>query len=430
MKNVTYMKYGNTKLPICSDDYNILQIIKSSNYEVTKSEDDIIADALENPIDSARLRELVYPGQTVCLVIPDATRAWQKTHKYLSKIVDELIAGGIQDSDIVFLSALGTHRPQTKEEHATLLGEDLKDRFTVIDHDCHDKSNLVYVGKTTYGTPVSINKLSLECDHVIITGAIIYHFLVGWSGGKKSLVPGIASYETIMANHALSLNDNLGHGTHPNVRSGNIRSNPLHDDMLQAASFIRPTFMFNVIMGPDGNIAGAVAGNYISAHEAGRNLVDSIDGVDIKEKADVVIASAGGYPKDINLYQSIKTLINAREAARDGGTIILISECREGIGGDSDIQDIILNFDNLIDREKSLRDRYSISKFVGYYFCETAEKFKLILVSELDPEILRNAKVTVVKDLNQALDMVYGENTAKLKTHLMPQAANTLPKIP
>ncbi len=130
-----------------------------------------------------------------------------------------------------------------------------------------------------------INKLALECDHVILTGAIIYHFLVGYSGGKKAILPGISSFETVMANHALSLCGNLGDGENPNVRAGNIYENPIHNDMLEAASFIRPTFMFNVVIGPDGNIGAAVSGNYIKAHDKGREYVDKIDGIEYKRKS-------------------------------------------------------------------------------------------------------------------------------------------------
>jgi Uncharacterized conserved protein len=182
-------------------------------------------------------------------------------------------------------------------------------------------------------------------------------------------------------------------------------------------------------MGPDGNIAGAVSGNYITAHEAGRKLVDSIDGVNINKKADIVIASAGGAPKDINLYQSIKTLINAKEAVVDGGTIIVLAKCNEGIGEVKDINDMILNFDNMLDREKDLRANYTISKYVGYFFCETGEKYKLILVSEIDPALLKNTKIVLAKTLEEALKIAHKDKENNLTINLMPHGASTLPKL-
>ena len=422
------LKYGNSYMSATIDDKNLLQVIESSPITVSKQEDEIIRTALTHPIGSARLKELVHAGETVCLVIPDSTRTWQKTDKYLLQIVEELNAGGVRDEDILFISALGSHRKQTKEEHRLLLGAALADRFAVIDHDCYDKDNHTYLGETTYHTPVYINKQALACDHIVLTGGIVYHFLAGWSGGKKYILPGIAAYETIMANHALSLSDKPGEGVQPGVRSGHVETNRLHQDMTEAASFVRPTFMFNVIMGPDGNIVNAVAGHYLAAHGAGRKLVDEIDGVVIKEQADLVIASAGGYPKDINLYQSIKTVINAREATELGGTIIILTECQEGLGGNAEVQDMILNYDTVLERETALRKDYSISKYVGYYFCETAEKFQLILVSTIDPNLLTKANIKVVKTLEEALKLTEHQGT-DLKIHLMPQAANTLPKL-
>ncbi|EHJ00272.1 Protein of unknown function DUF2088 [Clostridium sp. DL-VIII] len=428
MKEIN-MKYGQGDMKAFIEEKNILEVIESNSFKKDKTEDEIISEALCNPIDSNRLKDIVHEGETVCVIISDITRSWQKPHKFLYKIVEELNAGGVKDEDIVFLSAQGTHRKQTKEEHEILLGENLSKRFEVYDHDCFDEENMVYLGDTTYGTPVKVNKKAVNCDHIVITGAIVYHFLVGWSGGKKSILPGISSFKTISMNHSLSLNEGLGSGTREKVCSGNIIENPIHDDMMQAAAMVKPSFMFNVIMGPDGNIAGAVSGNYITAHEAGRKLVDSIDGVNIKKKSDIVIASAGGAPKDINLYQSIKTLINAKEAVVDGGTIIVLAQCSEGIGEIKDIKDMILNFDNMLDREKDLREHYTISKFVGYFFCETGEKYKLILVSEINPVLLKNTKIILTKTLEDALKIAYEGENKNLTVNLMPHGATTLPKL-
>lgn len=423
------MKYGQGTMKAFIEESNLLETIESNAFKNEKTEDEIISEALENLIDSKRLRDIVHEGERVCVVISDITRSWQKPHKFLYKIVEELNSGGIKDENIIFLSAQGTHRKQTREEHKLLLGEELTKRFQVYDHDCFDEDSMVYLGDTSYGTPVIVNKKAVECDHLVITGAIIYHFLVGWSGGKKSILPGISSFKTISLNHKLSLNEGLGSGARATVCSGNIDGNPVHNDMLEAAAMVKPTFMFNVIMGPDGNIAGAVAGNYITAHEAGRKLVDSIDGVNIKKKSDIVVASAGGYPKDINLYQSIKTLMNAKEAVVDGGTIIVLTQCSEGIGEIKDIKDMILNFDNMLDREKDLRENYTISKYVGYFFCDTAEKFKLILVSEIDAELLKNTKIILTETLEEALKIAYNGYNKRLTINLMSHGASTLPRL-
>jgi nickel-dependent lactate racemase len=198
--------------------------------------------------------------------------------------------------------------------------------------------------------------------------------------------------------------------------------------MLEAAGFVKPSFLFNVVMNSKGNIAHAVAGNYIKAHEAGCKIVDNIDGVEIDKKADMVIATAGGYPKDINFYQTIKTVINAKEAVKEGGVMIIISQCSDGFGNEH-IRKIIQDFDTLVDRERDLRADYSIAKYIGYYVSEVAQKHLLILVSTMEPDDLSMANIYVVKTIDEALDLAYKMKGKDLKTYLMPHGANTLPKL-
>lgn len=428
MKNIE-LNYGRGTVNLSLDEKNIIEVIEGNEFKVSKSEDEIILDALHNPIGSPRLKELVHAGETVCLIIPDITRAWQKTDKFLYKIVEELNDGGVEDKDITVISAAGSHREQTKEEHEKLLGKELAKRLSVINHDCFDKENLAYVGETTYGTPVWVNKKALECDHIVLAGGIVYHFLAGYGGGRKTVLPGISSYETIMHNHSLCLKPNLGEGKNPNSACSNLQGNPIHEDMMQAAAFLRPTFIFNVVVGHDGKIAAAVSGNYVEAFYEGCKIVDKIDGVTIKEKADLVIGTAGGFPKDINFYQTSKTIINVKEAVKEGGTMIILSQCSEGLGGNQDVQDMLLNYDNLLDREKELRREYSISKDIAYIFCEFASKYDVIFVSDLDPELLKKANITVVKTLDEALELTWSKKGKDLKTYVMTAAASTFPKM-
>jgi nickel-dependent lactate racemase len=422
------MKYGKGKVAVKIPEKNLIKVIESNSKETNKTEEEVIVDALKKPIASAPLHRLVHKGEKVCIIISDVTRLWQKMSAYLPYIVKELNEGGVEDEDILFISATGSHRKQTKEEHKLLLGEELAERFHVLDHDCLEEENLTYLGTTTYGTPVKVNKKALECDHIILTGAIVFHLLAGWGGGKKSVLPGICGYESIMKNHALSLSPNEGGGSNPFVRSGYTKKNPLHLDMLEAASFVRPTFMFNVIMDTKGKIAHAVAGNYIKAHEEGCKIVDEIDGIEIKEKADLVIATAGGYPKDINLYQTCKTVINAKEAVKKGGSMIVLSECSEGFGNDH-MQEMIQNYDTLEEKETALRKDYSIAKYIGYFMSEVAKDFQFILVGNMDEKLVEKANMRIVKTIDEALELVYQKNEENVTTYLMPYGANTLPKL-
>ncbi len=420
------MKYGKDKRSFSIPQKNLLGIIRGNGDNTKLSEAEVILRALENPIDSPRLENIVKPGEKICIVISDITRAWQKMSLFLPYIVDKLNEAGIDDQDITFLCATGSHRSQTKEEHKVLLGEKLSKRFEVIDHDSRDEENMVHLGTTSFGTPVSINKIAMESDHIILTGAVVFHDLAGWGGGKKSILPGIASYESIMANHSLSLSPNIGEGIHPMVKSGNISNNPIHEDMLEAAGFVNPSFLFNVIIDSKGNICDAVAGHYIKAHEEGQKKVSNINGIPIKEKADLVVVSAGGYPKDIDLYQASKALINAKEAVKKDGGIIMVSQCIEGVGH-RELKEIIEDYDNNLEREKSVRNHYTVSRFIGYLIAEIARKYNIILISDIDDELLKKINIRSANDIDEALDIFYKEKGKDLKTYIMPNGSETLP---
>ncbi len=420
------LKYGTTTLKLPLEQSRLLGVLDSSPGGSGRSQEEIVRCALANPIGSPRLGSMVKPGQRVCIVVSDITRAWQKPSLYLPLLLEELKAAGVAEEDITFLCATGTHRGHTPQEREAILGPGLAGRFRFVDHDCRDAGSMVYLGTTTRGTRVELNRLAVEADHVILTGAIVFHLLVGYGGGKKSVLPGIASYQTIMQNHAMSLAPEGG--SNPEARSGKVLGNPIHEDMLEAVAFLNPGFLLNVVMGPEGGIAGAVAGHWAQAHEAGCRLVERADAVTITQKAQMVVASAGGYPKDINLYQTIKTLINACEAAEPGGALIVLSQCSEGFGH-PEVQEILQCYDTMEQREAALRADYSIAKFVGYYAAEIASRHLLILVSELDPRLVQNAGMLVASTVEEALRLAYAAKGTGLTTYLMPHGANTLPRM-
>lgn len=425
------MKFGKEKIEFEFKEENVLDIIKPNKVEITDlSQNEIVKKAIENPIESARLSEIVKEGDTVCVVVPDLTRAWQSPHIYVPPIIEELNKGGVKDKDILIISATGSHRFQTEEEFKQIVSEEIFNRVKVIDHDCKDEENLVYVGTTTRGTPVKVNKKALDCDHIVLTGGAVFHFLAGFGGGRKYILPGITSYETIMKNHSYSLNVGLGSGSNPNVKSGKFdETNPIHSDMLEAASFVRPSFILNVVVDANKKITHAFSGNYIKAHEKACEVVDAVDGVFIDKKADMVIASACGFPKDMNLYQTSKTIFNAVEAIDEGGIMIIVSECCEGYGSKA-TEHIIKDFDNMVDREKDVRDDYSIGTFIGYLVCEYAEKYNFILVTDMDSELLSTTNIRVVNTFDKAMELAYKIKGRKdLKTYMMPYGANTLPKL-
>ena len=425
MKTVK-MKLGTGYADVSVPEENLLGILVKEVASSSMTEDEVILDALAHPIGTPRLRELVKPGNTVCIVISDVTRAWQRMSVYLPHIVKELNEAGIEDKEIRFLSALGYHRKHTPEEHAKLLGPELLRRFQIIDHDCLDKGNLVHVGTTSRGTPVIINRVAAEADRLVLTGCCTYHPWVGWGGGKKSILPGISSIESIQKNHLMTM-DEQGR-QRPEVASGNIKDNPIHLDMLEVALIVKPAFMFNVIMGHDGKIARAVCGDTIAAHDVGRGIVDELYEVPIQELADITVSSQGGYPKDIDVCQTGKGIYHTQAATKPGGWIIILSDCTEGLGP-PDANTIFLECETNAEREREVRKLFTVPKYVSYYMCTAAEKWNIIIVGNGDPALLAKTAFRTARTVDEALETAFKEGGRDQKIYLMPQGSSALPKL-
>ncbi len=417
-------KLGKEKVNFELDEKNFLGTISRESESSALAEEDIIRKSINNPIGSEKLDSIINEKDKICIVVSDVTRAYQKPHVFLPILVDEILKAGGKEENIFFISSLGSHRKQSAEEHKKLLGEDLYSRFPIEDHDCDDYNNLVEIGTTSRGNIVEINKKAVEADKLIMTGAVVYHVMSGWGGGRKSVVPGIASRKSIMANHAISMINDGAPGSGPNQKCdcAIYQKNPLNLDMIDSAEILKPDFMFNVILG-GGRIIEAVSGDIVKAHKRGCELVSEFNDVEIHEQADMIIASAGGYPKDINYYQSTKVIYNAMRAIKDDGVLIVLASCSEGIGN-PEVQHIIENFKNNLEREEELHSNYTIAKFIGYLSCWYATKYNIIYVADIDPDMIKPANITVVKTIQEALEKANEiKGTDDLKTYVMPDGS-------
>ena len=426
-----YMKYGDKEFSVELGSGLIAAELHSNTVALPKkSALEHINEALDNPSGSPRLEEMLKPGQTVCIVVPDSTRLWQSPNVYVPAVVARLNKCGIRDADIRILTATGSHRPMSREEHIAIVSEDIYNRIGVVDHKCRESADMVKAGVTSHGTEVWFNRHAMECDHIILTGGVVYHFLAGYGGGPKYLLPGIASYETIQRHHNLALNKGFGSGSNAAVRSANMEnSNIFHTDLEEAALLAKPSFLLNVVVDDNYNIIKAVAGDMVQAHREACSLVDAIDGVNVAERTPLVIASAGGAPKDINFYQTIKTLANALAVVSEGGTIIILSACTEGFGS-PDTERQIRDFDTMEAREKDLRENFSIGSYVGFLFAESAEKHNLIMVCSMAAADFAKTRIHTVTTLDDALALAKKLNGGKdMRATLLPHGANTLPKL-
>jgi len=389
----------------------------------------LAATALEgfaNPIGLERpLDQIVQPGERVLIIVSDSFR---KTgiEQVLPLLLDTLARAGIREEDIAFLVATGTHRGPTEAEMAQILGEAVYQRFhaRAFTHDPHDAENMVEVGITARGTRVQLNRLALRSDRVICTGAVVLHYFGGFGGGRKSILPGIASAQTIAQNHALNLHP-CENRLNPAVQIGALDGNPVAEDMLEGAGFCRVDFLVNTVLNRAGEIAGLFCGELRAAHQAAATFARSLYEVPLETPADLVIASAGPAK---NFIQSHKALFNAWQAMKPGGHIIFLARAPEGFGGNK-----FEKWLRLGNRDAIIAELRRNAEINGQTALSTVEKAaRTIFVTELSGEEVHLMGGTKAASLEAALAQVHREFLAAGNPTpscvLLPSASYTVPR--
>lgn len=316
------MDYGRNGLIVdvpTSAEIFTVRDLPAFNDEVTA-----IQQALRNPSQHKPLRQLVGAGTRVLLTHTDITRA-TPNKRLLPVIIKELENCGVKRQDLILLNALGTHRPQTRQELEFMLGAEIVENYCCLQHDAFDKSQLVSIGTTPMGYPIEINRLLVETDLKILTGFIEPHFFAGYSGGPKAVLPALAGAESVFQNHSPEMI------SHPNADYCHTIDNPIWEEMRDTALTVNNTFLVNVTLNRANQITGIFAGDVIAAHQAGCRAVQDASLFTIAESYDLVITSNSGYPLDQNLYQCVKGLAAAKNAVRKGGAILLVAACEEGL---------------------------------------------------------------------------------------------------
>jgi nickel-dependent lactate racemase len=283
-----------------------------------------IRQALRQPLGSPPLRQLVQRGQRVVIVHSDITRP-MPNDRVLPVLLAELDEAGVRRDDVTLLNALGTHRRQTPQELAGMLGQDVVAGYRCLQHDAWDDDNLVSLGHTRFGHPVRVNRTYIEAEVKILTGFIEPHFFAGFSGGPKGVLPSIAGADSVLTNHGAQM---IGH---PQATWGVTQGNPIWEEMLETALKTEPTFLLNVTLNPGREITGVFAGDLRQAHAAGCDFCRRSALVTVPHFFDVVITTNSGYPLDLNLYQAVKGMSAAARIVRPGGSIIVAAECWDGI---------------------------------------------------------------------------------------------------
>ncbi|MEL7563370.1 MAG: nickel-dependent lactate racemase [Dehalobacterium sp.] len=410
--------YGNSEQKVTIPKKNLLGCLRPQEMNCDVQADEVIKEALKNPIGTPPLGKIVENGDRVAIIISDITRPCPSA-LLLPHVLDEIHQAGVPDKDIIVVSGLGVHRPHSAEEMKRLVGPAVYERVTCMDS-FGRKEDFVQVGESTVGTPFQVFRPVVEATKRICLGNIDYHYFAGYSGGAKAIVPGVCTRETIQANHRMML--------HPQAKVGIIEGNPVRKDLEEIVNYLSIDFILNVVLDEEKNIMAAVAGDFVQAHRAGCRILDQAYRLPINELADIVITCPHGFPKDINVYQAQKALDNARWAAKPGGIIILVAECREGLGEET--------FRSWIEEAESAKDiveRISRDFQLGGHkaaaIADMAGKFRIFLVSGLSEKTAKKLFMEPFREADQAFREALRIMGDDAKVWVMPTGGTTLPQF-
>lgn len=372
-------------------------IITGDSQSINIEEGKVIADALNNPIKSKKLSEIANGKKDAVVLVSDITRPCP-SYKFSPYIVNELKAGGINNIKVIF--GVGIHRKHTEAEKIKLAGNYVAKNADLIDS---NPFRCKLIGKTSYGTPVEVFEEALDTDILVATGNIEYHYFAGYSGGAKAVMPGICSYSSISANHSMMLDGR--------AVAGSYKDNPVRCDIEEAGKILGIDFIFNVILDDRKNIIAAVSGKNNTAFLEGIKLYDSIYKKEVKDTADIVITSPGGYPKDINLYQSHKALENVKEVVSCGGKIILIAKCSEGFGEDTFASWMadVANYQLL---SKKIREKFVLGGHGAVAISKILSKTDVLLYSDFDRNTTESIGFKKLDNIQKYLDSQISKNSS------------------
>ncbi len=421
--HIETIPYGKGELTLRIPRENYIGTLVPTYHPGVKDETGEILRALKNPIGTQTLNEIVAKkeGKKTVVVVNDPTRP-TATHKLLPPLMKELENCGIADSDILILIATGTHRAVRPDEFEKLLGKGIADRYRIVNHDCRDLGSMVELGTTSLGIPVILNRLLCEANIKILTGSIHPHQGAGFSGGRKSILPGLTSLDTLKLHHG------------PKFRPlepamGWMDGNPFHLQAMEAAKMAKPDFILNLVQNQKKEITRAVAGDLEEAWMAGVEVSREIFEIEAPEDADIVVAVPGGSPRDFNLYQSQKSMATAELVVKKGGSIILPVECPDGVGSELFFEWMASAScpEDVMQRFKV--EGYNVGTSKAWLYSRCLLKAEMIVVSDcLDEETLGQMFTKKAADLDTALGMALKTQGQGAKILVLRNAADMIPK--
>ena len=394
-----YLPYGKEQLSFKLDSNRISAVLTSQleRFYPGKTPEALVADALAHPIGTLPLREMSKGKQRITIIASDHTRPVPS--KLLMPALLQEIRAGNPHAEITILIATGCHRDTTYEELIAKFGEEIVAQETIVVHNCDDEDNMVLLGTLPSGGSCRINRLAVEADLLVAEGFIEPHFFAGFSGGRKSVLPGVAARQTVLANHCAEFID------HPAARAGSLDGNPIHEDMMWAAEKAGLAFILNVVLNGKKEVIHAVAGDIHNAHRAGCDFLKDLCGV-TAVPADIVITTNGGYPLDQNIYQAIKGMTAAEGCVKDGGVIIMAAKSSDGHGGEAFCKEMQAGNDmsalmaGILKRQRNetLPDQWQAQIFI-----RIMQKAHVIYISDAPDDLVESLHMTPAHSLTEAL---------------------------
>ncbi len=414
------LAYGSGHLPIEVPD-DRTTVIEPAHIDGLADEKAAVLDALQNPIGSQPLLERILPDTKICIAFTDITRA-TPNDRIIPWLLEHL--GGPSDN-ITLLNQLGTHRPNTREELETMLTPEVVANYRVLNHEPENPEALVQVGTTADGTPALLNRHIVEADLRIITGFIEPHFFAGFSGGVKGIMPGCAGLETVMSNHGAK---NIGD---PQATFGVTEGNPLWEELRDIALKTGPTFLLNVTLNEQRDITNVFAGDIIEAHKTGCVFVKKSAMQPVEQPFDIVVTTNSGYPLDLNLYQGVKGMSAGARVLKEGGTLILAAECREGVPDGSPLDDLLRS-------AGSIEEILAMLSTPGFVRPEqwqaqiqalVQRRAEVLVCCELDDATLRACHLAPCADINAEVAKRLAKLGADARVAVLPQGPLTIPYL-
>jgi nickel-dependent lactate racemase len=409
------LPYGNGTLSLDVPEKNLLEVAVPKEFIQPQQPEQMVQEALQHPLGTDRLSAMIGPGETVAIVIDDYTRPCP-TKIILPPVLEELKNAGVNDLDVLIIIATGTHTPPSADVIKDLVGDKIFREYKVISNDAVNGQH-VNVGRTKRGNDIEILKEFVEADFKILLGDIEYHYFAGFGGTRKSILPGISSKNTIQRNHSLLFEKHS--------RMGQLKENPINQEMNEAMHFAGCDFALNVVQNSHHRIVGVWAGKPDLVMDAGVKLVDTMYKKEISEAPDIVITAANGHPHDINLYQAMKAMHTACQVVKPQGVIILVAECPQGHGSQLYI-DWLKKYKTSEEIQKALQNNFIIGAHKAFYHRITVENHPVIFVSAMSgSDVTELFGFTKEKTPNDALSKALTISGPHSRVLVVPQGTTT-----